>query len=62
MAESVAKEFNIEYHFASSAEQLAMVWKEFFNFDGKPKLLEIETEGVINQEIFRKFKEETLKL
>jgi 2-succinyl-5-enolpyruvyl-6-hydroxy-3-cyclohexene-1-carboxylate synthase len=61
-AESVAKEFNIDYHYAGSAEQLAMVWKEFFNFDGKPKLLEIETKGVTNQEIFRKFKEETEEL
>ncbi len=55
--ENSAKDFNLEYYFCNNFEKLDEHLKTFFNLSERPKILEIETDAVINTEIFNNFKE-----
>jgi len=61
-ARHTAEEFDMDYFSCSNSDELSKVWDAFFNFDGKPKLLEIETDSKINRKIFDEFQKITENL
>jgi len=58
-AELTAKEFGLDYFICTNSDDLSKVWDAFFNFDGKAKILEIETDSKVNASIFNEFRKIT---
>lgn len=55
-AEHTAGDFGLEYLACRTLEELLKQLPRFFASDGKPKLLEIETDAQVNAEVYRQFK------
>jgi 2-succinyl-5-enolpyruvyl-6-hydroxy-3-cyclohexene-1-carboxylate synthase len=51
----LATEFDIDYSNIGTLKQVKNTIKSFLEFDGKPKILEIDTDRKVNKEIFDKF-------
>jgi len=60
-AQSLAHEFGFDYLKLDSLKKLKNILKDFYEFDGKTKILEIETEQSLSKDIFEKFKEQIRK-
>jgi 2-succinyl-5-enolpyruvyl-6-hydroxy-3-cyclohexene-1-carboxylate synthase len=56
-AGNTAKDFNLDYYFCNSLENLSSVLKDFFSRSGNGKILEIETNKETNRKVFIEFKE-----
>ncbi len=54
--ENTAKDFNFEYFKVKDFEYLDKTLEYFYNNSEKPKILEIETDSLINSQIFNQFK------
>ncbi len=55
-ARNTAEEFEMDYFYANSSEELRGSLSRFFQASGKPAILEIETDNETNKSIFRQFK------
>jgi 2-succinyl-5-enolpyruvyl-6-hydroxy-3-cyclohexene-1-carboxylate synthase len=56
-AKNLCDEFGIEYLQANSKPTLKDVVDDFFHMDGKPKILELETEMKLNRTVFENLKQ-----
>lgn len=56
-ASNLAAEFGITYLKLDSASKVKNILQDFFEFDGKPKLLELEIDSSVNREEYVQFKE-----
>lgn len=55
-AYNTAQDFKMEYLNCSQREDFAGLLPQFFKNDGKPKILEIDTDQKINKEVFNRYK------
>ena len=55
-AKNLAAEFGFDYLQLDSFKKLKSILKDFYHFDGKMKILEIETKADLNKGIFEQFK------
>jgi 2-succinyl-5-enolpyruvyl-6-hydroxy-3-cyclohexene-1-carboxylate synthase len=60
-AQNLADEFGFDYLKLDSLKKQKNILKDFYEFDGKTKILEIETEQSLSKDIFEKFKEQIRK-
>lgn len=60
-ARHLCEEFGLDYIKLDSKRKTKNLLKDFFDFDGKTKLLEIETDSAINKTIFDNLKEKIKK-
>ncbi|WP_333818833.1 2-succinyl-5-enolpyruvyl-6-hydroxy-3-cyclohexene-1-carboxylic-acid synthase [Ohtaekwangia sp.] len=60
-AKKLCEEFGIEHLQLDNKRKLKNLLKDFFEFDGKPKILELESDTLINKIIFDNLKEKTKK-
>jgi len=60
-AKHLCEEFGFDYLKLDSPKKLKNVFKDFFDFDGRTKILEIESDQQLNIEEFSKFKTEIKK-
>ena len=60
-AKHLATEFGFDYLQLDSPKKLKNIVKDFIDFDGKTKILEIESDQALNKELFVKFKSEIKK-
>jgi 2-succinyl-5-enolpyruvyl-6-hydroxy-3-cyclohexene-1-carboxylate synthase len=60
-AESLAGEFGFDYLLIENSKKLKNTLKDFFTFDGKTKILEIESSQAANKTIFEQFKKQIKK-
>jgi 2-succinyl-5-enolpyruvyl-6-hydroxy-3-cyclohexene-1-carboxylate synthase len=57
MAENTLKDFDLEYSCVKNREEFDEKLSGFFTISGKSKVLEVITDGVLNTEVWKKFKE-----
>ncbi len=55
-AENTLKDFDLDYRFIQTRSDFESEMKNFFESSGKSKVLEVETNGMINTEVWKKFK------
>ncbi|MCG8476730.1 MAG: 2-succinyl-5-enolpyruvyl-6-hydroxy-3-cyclohexene-1-carboxylic-acid synthase [Cytophagales bacterium] len=55
-AENSAADFGMAYYFCGNSLDLEKSYPEFLERDGRPKLLEIKTEGPVNKSVFEQYK------
>ncbi|MEY4541710.1 MAG: hypothetical protein RLZZ306_3467 [Bacteroidota bacterium] len=55
-AKNTAEDAGLEYFFIDTNDILEKSMNDFFSISGKSKLLEVETESMVNAEVFRIFK------
>ncbi|HNP19059.1 MAG TPA: 2-succinyl-5-enolpyruvyl-6-hydroxy-3-cyclohexene-1-carboxylic-acid synthase [Fulvivirga sp.] len=55
-ASNVADEFNMDYFLCNKRSKLKNFMKQFFELDGKPKILELESDSKENKRILEDFK------
>lgn len=60
-AKNLCEEFGFDYLKLDSPKKLKNILKDFFDFDGKTKILEIESDQPLNIEQFSRFKKEIKK-
>ena len=60
-AENLATEFEFEYSKLDSLRKVKNTLNVFFQFNGKTKILEMESEGSMNRDIFEQFKKQIKK-
>ncbi|WP_276373822.1 2-succinyl-5-enolpyruvyl-6-hydroxy-3-cyclohexene-1-carboxylic-acid synthase [Chryseolinea sp. H1M3-3] len=60
-AKNLCNEFGIEYLKVDNRRKLKNVVRDFFEFDGKPKLLELESDLMMNKKIFDNLKQKIRK-
>lgn len=54
--ENLCSEFNLDYLKLDHKRKLKNLMKDFFDFDGKTKIMELESEAALNKSIFDNFK------
>lgn len=55
-AKTLCEEFNVDYLALDSRRKMKNLLKEFFQFDGRTKILELETDTALNKTIFDNLK------
>jgi 2-succinyl-5-enolpyruvyl-6-hydroxy-3-cyclohexene-1-carboxylate synthase len=55
-AKNTAQDADLEYFRVNNQSDLSIKLQEFLTIEGKSKLMEIETDGILNTEIFKLFK------
>jgi len=58
---SLASEFGFDFLKVDSQKKWKENLKEFYRFDGKTKILELETDAGMNKDVFERFKLEIKK-
>jgi 2-succinyl-5-enolpyruvyl-6-hydroxy-3-cyclohexene-1-carboxylate synthase len=60
-AKNLSEEFGIDYLKLDHPRKLKNLLRDFFEFDGKPKILELETDLNLNRTLFESFKQKIKK-
>jgi 2-succinyl-5-enolpyruvyl-6-hydroxy-3-cyclohexene-1-carboxylate synthase len=60
-AKSLCVEFGFDYLRIENSRQIKNIMKDFFDFDGKTKILEVETSQEINKQIIENLKQKIKK-